>query len=285
MKQRQRSRDEETTPSMDTKGDRTMVDLYRGQIASLVAAAKAHDLFISGGSDYHGANKTVALGTLNAEGTPVNEKALTILPELVRHQHEHPFHLIEIEEGHNPGAAFWILPTKVIDMELCTCTVDNLDYMDEAEISVSESAFADFLYLIFKRHFDHDLPENVGRGDEYRPDNYADGIAFEWYLTENFYTFAQIEAVLSDIRQVAALLQSDFDHPALDFLRAGIRHLHYYLHPLSFDTKYTEEEEEHIAKENIAHVIDFYVRIDAKLREMIKVGKANGYRLISVCGP
>lgn len=255
------------------------------QIAFLVAAAKEHDLLISGGSDYHGANKTVALGTLNAEGTPVNEKALTIVPELVRRQREHPFHLIEIEKGHNPGACFWILPIKVHDVHLSIWAEDNLDCMDDAEISISESAFEDFLYLIFKRHFDNDLPENVGRGDEYLPNNYEDGIAFEWYLTENFYTFAQIETVLSDIRQVAALLRSDFDHPALDFLRAGIRNLHYYFLPLSFDTKYTEEEKEKIAKENIEHLIDFYVRFDASLREMIKVGRANGYRLISVCGP
>lgn len=52
------------------------------QVLFLRAQAKKHDLLISGGSDYHGTRKTIALGTLNAYGAPVCEEQLTILQEL-----------------------------------------------------------------------------------------------------------------------------------------------------------------------------------------------------------
>ncbi len=44
--------------------------------------AKEHRLFVSGGSDYHGKNKTVALGQLNADSLPVNAARLTVLEAL-----------------------------------------------------------------------------------------------------------------------------------------------------------------------------------------------------------
>ena len=49
----------------------------------LAKFAQAHSLLISGGSDYHGANKSVALGTLNADNQPVSEEQLTILNVLL----------------------------------------------------------------------------------------------------------------------------------------------------------------------------------------------------------
>ncbi|RAI14648.1 MAG: hypothetical protein DK841_01000 [Candidatus Melainabacteria bacterium] len=45
----------------------------------LVDIAKKHKLLISGGSDYHGKNKTVKLGQLNTEGTNIPKENLTIL--------------------------------------------------------------------------------------------------------------------------------------------------------------------------------------------------------------
>ncbi len=52
------------------------------QVLFLRGQAEKHDLLISGGSDYHGTRKTIALGTLNAYGAPVCEEQLTILREL-----------------------------------------------------------------------------------------------------------------------------------------------------------------------------------------------------------
>ncbi len=49
------------------------------KVDSLVDTAIRNNLLISGGSDYHGANKTVALGELNADGNVIVENKLTIL--------------------------------------------------------------------------------------------------------------------------------------------------------------------------------------------------------------
>lgn len=64
------------------------------QVNSLLEVASKHNLLVSGGSDYHGKNKDVALGTLNSYGKVVTEEDLTIVAELRRRQKEHPFPLI-----------------------------------------------------------------------------------------------------------------------------------------------------------------------------------------------
>jgi hypothetical protein len=91
-------------------------DFDEAQIESLLAVAKKHNLYISGGSDYHGENKNIALGTLNRYGKEVKEEELTILAELASRQKEKPFPLIEIEEWHNPGACFWFEPVRIKDI-------------------------------------------------------------------------------------------------------------------------------------------------------------------------
>ncbi|MCD7746293.1 MAG: PHP domain-containing protein [Lachnospiraceae bacterium] len=52
------------------------------QVQFLRKEAEGYGLLISGGSDYHGVRKTIALGTLNAYNAPVREEELTILREL-----------------------------------------------------------------------------------------------------------------------------------------------------------------------------------------------------------
>lgn len=56
----------------------------REEVDFLLKRAKAHHLLISGGSDYHGKNKTIALGTLNDEDYEVYEEQLTLLSALKR---------------------------------------------------------------------------------------------------------------------------------------------------------------------------------------------------------
>lgn len=50
-----------------------------GQVASLLDAAFKNHLLISGGSDYHGAGKDVALGALNNYGEKIGADKLTLL--------------------------------------------------------------------------------------------------------------------------------------------------------------------------------------------------------------
>ncbi len=49
------------------------------QVNMLVDVANKYKLLISGGSDYHGKNKTVQIGELNADGVMVNKKMLTVM--------------------------------------------------------------------------------------------------------------------------------------------------------------------------------------------------------------
>lgn len=50
----------------------------------LAQTAEEHELLISGGSDYHGTNKTVPPGTLNAGGEEVNAEQITLLEAVLR---------------------------------------------------------------------------------------------------------------------------------------------------------------------------------------------------------
>ncbi len=54
----------------------------RQQVTSLLAASKRNRLLVSGGSDYHGRNKSVPLGKLNDYGEEVDPAMLTVLSVL-----------------------------------------------------------------------------------------------------------------------------------------------------------------------------------------------------------
>lgn len=257
------------------------------QVKSLLDVARKHNLWVSGGSDYHGENKDVALGTLNSYGKVVSEENLTIIAELRRRQKEHPFPLIEVEEWHNYGDSFWLMPVRVKDISKNCAYSDNLEYMKDEEISISENAFEAFLYPIFKKHFDKDLPENNGRFEEYPSETERRYITwFECYLTDNFYTYDSIEVVLKEIEKIAEILKKDYDDPRLDGMHKGFRSLPYYMPEYwHVDKKLSEEEADMVARENKEHILDFYKRFVQKLRDMMAAGKAAGCKLISVCGP
>ncbi len=50
--------------------------------APILSAARELDLLISGGSDYHGMNKTVPLGYLDADGREIDSASITLLERL-----------------------------------------------------------------------------------------------------------------------------------------------------------------------------------------------------------
>ncbi len=255
------------------------------QVKSLLKVAKEHNLFISGGSDYHGECKDIKLGTLDSYGKEVSEEELTILAELSKRQKEKPFPLIEIEEWHNPGACFWFEPVMVKDLSQNTYSLDNLRSMEEAEISISSSSFEDFLYPLFERHFDKDLPENKGRYEEW-PEGRKYMTEFEWYLTDNFYTYDKMVLVLHDIELVANRLENSYEDTRLDFLREGLRHLPDYMPEYwHLDTKLSDSEADKITSANRSHIVDFYRRFVKSIREMMQAGEKAGYNRISVCGP
>lgn len=178
------------------------------------------------------------------------------------------------------------MPIKVIDIGKRTDAPENQQEMREQLISVEEDIVSDFLYQIFKRHFDNDLLENAGKDAEYAPERYGDGIAFEWYLTDNFYTLESMKEVLDDIRAVADQLKKDPEDKSLDFMRKGLEELGRYT---ATDGRHiddmTEEEISRRAEGNIPELVDFYERFCDHIEEMIKAAHENGYDRISVCGP
>ena len=256
------------------------------QVKSLLEVARRHNLWVSGGSDYHGENKDVALGTLNSYGKVVSEEELTIIAELRRRQKEHPFPLIEVEEWHNYGDSFWLMPVRVKDISKNCAYSDNLDCMEDEEISISESSFEDFLYPVFKKHFDKDLSENRQRWESYSSEERKYVKGFEWYLTNNFYTYDSMDEVLKEIEETATILEKDYDDPRLNELRKGFGNLPDYM-PGYWQRKemMSEDEADRMVRENKAYILDFYRRFVDSIRSMIKAGEAAGYKLISVCGP
>ena len=228
----------------------------------------------------------MTLGTLNSYGKVVTEDELTIIAELRRRQKEHPFPLIEVEEWHNCGDSFWLMPVRAKDVTKNCAYIDNLDCMKDEEISISESSFEDFLYPMFKKHFDEDLPENKNRWESYPSEERKYVKGFEWYLTDNFYTYGSIEAVLTDIEATAAILAADYDEPRLDEIRKGLRNLPDYMPGYwRRKEKLSAEEADNIVRENREHILDFYKRFVDSLRSMMKAGEDADYKLISVCGP
>jgi len=256
------------------------------QVKSLLEVARRHNLWVSGGSDYHGENKDVALGTLNSYGKVVSEEELTIIAELRRRQKEHPFPLIEVEEWHDYGDSFWLMPVRVKDISKNCAYSDNLDCMEDEEISISESSFEDFLYPVFKKHFDKDLSENRQRWESYSSEERKYVKGFEWYLTNNFYTYDSMDEVLKEIEETATILEKDYDDPRLNELRKGFGNLPDYM-PGYWQRKemMSEDEADRMVRENKAYILDFYRRFVDSIRSMIKAGEAAGYKLISVCGP
>lgn len=74
----------------------------REEIDFLLQQAHKHHLFISGGSDYHGVNKTISLCELNSFGAPVDSSQLSLLTYL-RHQHAAPS---KFPNGNRTACAF-----------------------------------------------------------------------------------------------------------------------------------------------------------------------------------
>ena len=58
----------------------------KDEIEFLVNCAKENDLYITGGSDYHGTNKDIPLAKLNVSNTPVAAAQLSILNEIISNQ-------------------------------------------------------------------------------------------------------------------------------------------------------------------------------------------------------
>lgn len=200
---------------------------------------------------------------------------------------------IGIVDGHNGSSYFWIMPVRVIDYSN-TNQMDNVAEMKHAEISIEEDDVDQYLTPFLYKYYDDNLKANRQRFEGYWIDdnNREQMIAisgFEWYLTYNFFTFDSIEKILNEITDTVDVLLSGRENEYTQKLKIKRGTATY---PLIYAKDLTKEE---IALYNANRptmdntetslIIDFYQRFLYRMKYMIKVGKENGYDLISFMGP
>lgn len=191
---------------------------------------------------------------------------------------------LEIEEGHNGGSCFWIMPVKIVPPDY-KCQQGEQEYEGivecvSAEISIEEGNIEAFLWEFFIRHFNYDLSmkyRKLDSGTEYN--------GFEWYLTHNVYTYDGIRNLLADIQEKLPLMKDNLDSAILE---PCVRH---FPQPSStkiinrqfFQVEYTAEEIHAYRLEHLALFIDFYERFCKRMEKMLQDNPT--YNHVSVMGP
>lgn len=200
---------------------------------------------------------------------------------------------IGIVDGHDGSSYFWIMPVRVIDYS-DTNSPDNVSEMRSIEISIEEDDVAQYLTPFLYKYYDDELEANKSRVDGYWIDD--DGkeqktsvCGFEWYLTYNFFTFNSMRDALTDIKDtIEALLvgkETEFT-TKLRVKRGSTTYKLLYAKDLTEeqikeynDNRPVEDDTE------IDLIIDFYQRFIYRMEYMMRVGKENGFDLISFMGP
>lgn len=186
---------------------------------------------------------------------------------------------IRIVDGHDSSSYFWIMPVRVIDFE-DTADLDSVAEMRSAEISIEEDDVAQYLTPFLYKHFNEELEENEKRKNV---------SGFEWYLEHNFFTFDSMALILKDIADTVDALSTGRDNEFTEKLRIKRGTATY---QLVYAKNLSDEE---IAEYNanrpteddteIGLILDFYRRFTYRMEYMLKVGKEQGYNLISFMGP
>lgn len=162
---------------------------------------------------------------------------------------------IEITNGRARGGVFLIYAlgnNDTIDFTDLDCfgiSIDNLD----VEIYLSH-----FLYKYYN-------PEIQKRLDWEDPE-------FDWN-DSNIYTFADMRQMIAEIREVAKLLQKDYDNPILKSVKA-------YWFVSSKDI--SEQESNNLRREKVPEAVDFYERFCDRIDKMMELP---GTEIISFTGP
>lgn len=172
---------------------------------------------------------------------------------------------IGIVDGHDGSSYFWIKPVRVIDYS-DTNDSNNVAEMSNIEISIEEDDVAQYLTPFLYKYYDDKLEAHKLRVEgQWTDDNGNERVSvvrgFQWYLTYNFFTYESVANILNDINDTVDTLLSGRKNEYIEKLRL---------------------------KENnveVALIIDFYRRFIYRMKYMMKVGKENGYNLISFMGP
>ncbi|MBQ3588005.1 MAG: hypothetical protein II977_05515 [Oscillospiraceae bacterium] len=140
-----------------------------------------------------------------------------------------------------------------------------------------------FLYWFLNKYFDREIDYHKKR---------EEGPEFEWYLTDNLYSYDTVRRMITDIQEKVALLAKDYDNPALDGLKKRYSMFYMgYRYKSILDSETDEYEifyeldvdEEQFIKDNIGVAIDFYNRFCRLLQQMMEHNPDNEF--ISFMGP
>ena len=181
---------------------------------------------------------------------------------------------IEIKEESDPSSYFYFHP--VIIEKKSKITEDDVRYLDE-KFLIEEGDIECFLFYFLKKYFDENLLYNRERYDE------CEGYIhhFEFYLTDNFYTYETLEKMCDEILDVARLLETDYNNAQLDSIKEFFSV--FYLCDREDPDYQNRNTSKEAMQRHIGAVIDFYRRFVDRLRIMMKNNQDTD--LISVMGP
>ena len=133
------------------------------------------------------------------------------------------------------------------------------------------------MFYFLKKYFDENLLYNRERYND------CGGYIrhFEFYLTDNFYTYETLEKMCDEILDVARLLETDYDNAKLDSIKEFFSV--FYLCDREDPDYQNRNTSREAMQRHIGAVIDFYRRFVERLRKMMKNNPNTD--LISVMGP
>ncbi len=186
---------------------------------------------------------------------------------------------IDLVEGYNSGANFWIMPAKIIDTALSTDNIDNVVEYREFVIYIDEDIVEAFLYRYLYKHFDCNMFENENR---FEGNCFAK--EFKWNLIRNYYTLESVENLICEIQEdVEEIAHGVYgDYYEIDKMEGYLR---FALANTCGKVYNKEESKGKLFMKNEKIVCDFYTRFVKYMKNMIIEGKKAGYELIFFMGP
>lgn len=181
---------------------------------------------------------------------------------------------IEIVDGHDFCDYFWLRPAIIEE----TGEVDDIygvkifhSHLLRDEISIQEDIADSCLKYWFYKYYDKNYDYNLRRPESLFENNNN----FEWYLTENYYSYSTMEKMCEEILEVADLLETDYNNQSLDEIKKSF----FVPYKISKD----ERQDDDYIKTHAYLFIDFYRRFVSKIRKIMNRNKDTD--VFTITGP
>ena len=185
---------------------------------------------------------------------------------------------IEIKEGTDPSSYFFFNPVRHKGTDTSIVEDEDFNYSDDV-FCIEESDIECFLWYFFKKYFDPDLIYNKNRS-EVLQDGYEN--AFEWYLTNNYFTYDKIEEMCRDILNTVDMLTHDYYNPELDGVKREFS-LIFMTNDDDVDHVSKTENGDQLMRKHVYVVLDFYLRFVNRIRKMMDMSSESD--MIAISGP